>query len=210
MLLARDPASHVSLDLPWAVTALLKELRQAAADEAVRTLARRAANGADPNFLNDIVVGGHLKHCVELLEELRKTGVGEAVNTFAARAAEEVGVTNPSPLPELLWKLCEVGAEEATCTLAMRVANNLDVSPHDRRAIAALLKTLGRIGASQAVTALAERTANAGMFILFLESQPDQLASYRFGREPDGIPAYPWKWQEPTAREPTSCNKLKS
>ena len=203
MLLARDPASHASLDRPWAVTALLKELRQAAAYDAVRTLARRAAKGTDPNFLNDVVVGGHLEHCVELLKELRKTGVGEAVNTFAARAAEEVGVTNPRPLPELLWELYEVGAEEAACTLAMRVANDVDVSPHDRWAIAALLKTLERIGASQAATALADRAANAGLFILFLEFQSDKLANYRFGRELDGTPAHPWKWQEPTLREPS-------
>ena len=204
MLLARDPARHASLDRPWAVTALLKELRQSAADGAVRTLARRAASGTDPNFLNDVVVGGHLEYCVELLEELRKTGIGEAVNTFAARAAEEVGVTNPRPLLKLLWELYEAGAEEAACTLATRVANGVDVSPYDRWDIAALLKTLGSIGASQAVTVLAERAANAGMFILFLESQPDQLATYRSGREPDGIPAYPWKWQEPTAGEPES------
>ena len=41
------------------------------------------------------------------------------------------------------------------------------------------------------------RAADAGMFGLFLEARPDEAATYRFGREPDGTPSPPWTWSEP-------------
>ena len=53
-------------------------------------------------------------------------------------------------------------------------------------------------GASDAVTALAARAANAGKFDLFLKAYPGEASSYLFGREPDGTPSQSWKWQEPT------------
>jgi hypothetical protein len=63
--------------------------------------------------------------------------------------------------------------------------------------VAALLRALGEAGASDAVTALAARAANAGMFDFFLEILPDEASSYLSGREPDGAPSQCWKWQEP-------------
>src|SRR5262249_44950768 len=78
-LLARDPASHVSLDDPWSVAELLKELCEAGAGDAVATLLAR-----DPDShvsLDDP------RSVAGLLRELREGGARDAVQTLAARAA---------------------------------------------------------------------------------------------------------------------------
>jgi hypothetical protein len=68
------------------------------------------------------------------------------------------------------------------------------------RAVADLLAELTAAGASDAAVGLSRRAANAGMFDLFLEFRPEEASSYPFGREPDGTPSRPWKWQEPPGR----------
>jgi hypothetical protein len=77
-LLARDPARHASLDDPWAVAELLRELREAGAVEAVTALAARAAGHAsldDPRAV------------AELLQAMPPTGNRDALITLAGRAA---------------------------------------------------------------------------------------------------------------------------
>ena len=69
--------------------------------------------------------------------------------------------------------------------------------PGYQRAFARLLAALREAGAAEAVQALATRTADAGMFGLFLEVHSDEALRYRFGREPDGTPSAPWSWSEP-------------
>lgn len=59
-----------------------------------------------------------------------------------------------------------------------------------------MLIGLRMAGAEDAVRVLANRAANAGMFYALLRTYPDEAASYRYGREPDGTPAQPWRWQE--------------
>ena len=60
-------------------------------------------------------------------------------------------------------------------------------------------EALRAAGASDAVTALATRATNAGMFHLFLEVHPDEASSYIFGRGPDGAPSQSWNWLEPAS-----------
>jgi hypothetical protein len=43
------------------------------------------------------------------------------------------------------------------------------------------------------------------MFALFLEVQPDETPNYLFGREPDGTPSQPWRWEEPGPLGPWSA-----
>ena len=95
----------------------------------------------------------------------------------------------------LLWKLREAGASDAVTALADWAAGHASLD--DPGGVALLLRGLGEAGASDAVTALADRAANAGRFVLFLESHPDEASSYLSGREPDGAPSQSWKWQEP-------------
>jgi hypothetical protein len=66
---------------------------------------------------------------------------------------------------------------------------------NDPGAVARLLEALGAVGAGDAVTVLAARAANAGMFDLFLEACPGEAARYLSGREPDGAPSQSWTWQ---------------
>ena len=54
-------------------------------------------------------------------------------------------------------------------------------------------------GAHDAARTLATRVANAGIFDDVLEVCPDEASRYLFGREPDGTPSRPWKWQEPAS-----------
>jgi hypothetical protein len=69
--------------------------------------------------------------------------------------------------------------------------------PDRQWTVAWLLVALREAGAEAVVRTLAPRAADAGMFGLFLEAQPDEAAIYRFGREPDGTPSPPWTWSEP-------------
>jgi hypothetical protein len=55
--------------------------------------------------------------------------------------------------------------------------------------VAKLLEALRAAGAGDAVT-----------FDLFLEVCPGEASSYPVGREPDGTPSQPWRWQEPTGQ----------
>lgn len=113
--LARDPASQASLDKLGAVRALLRVLREAGADEAVTTLAGRAAARAgldDPEAV------------AWLLNELRAGGAEESVViTLAGRAAGQASLDDPEAVAELLHVLDAAGADEAVTTLAGRAAN---------------------------------------------------------------------------------------
>jgi len=91
----------------------------------------------------------------------------------------------------LLEELRAAGADDAVQTLLARDPAGqarLD-DPHD---VARLLTALRAAGADEAARALAARAADAGMFDL-----AEDRASYRFGREPDGAAAPPWRWAEP-------------
>jgi hypothetical protein len=67
----------------------------------------------------------------------------------------------------------------------------VSLDPDRPRAVARLLTALRAAGAGEAAQALAARAADMGMFDL----EKDR-AGYRFGREPDGTPAPPWRWAE--------------
>jgi hypothetical protein len=58
--------------------------------------------------------------------------------------------------------------------------------------VARLLKVLRAAGAGEAAQALAAQAADTG-----LSDLEKDRPGYRFGREPDGAPAPPWRWAEP-------------
>jgi hypothetical protein len=64
--------------------------------------------------------------------------------------------------------------------------------------VASLLDELREVGASEALTTLAIRAANAGVPGLFVEANPNEDTGYPFGRDIDGNPSEPWKWQQPS------------
>jgi hypothetical protein len=184
-------ARYASLDNPADAAWVLGKLREAGAGEAVAALLAR--DPAAHASLDDL--GG----VAWLLAELRAAGAGEAVAALLARdPAAHASLDDPRGIAELLWGLRAAGAGEAVAALLAR-----DPAAHasldNPESVAALLAELRAAGADQAVTALATRTADAGMFDLFLEACPDEAASHPFGREPDGTPSQPWKWQEPAS-----------
>ncbi len=199
--LAARMADQVSLDDPY-IAWLLKVLREAGASDAVTTLAARAADQVSLDDPHPVAM---------LLWALREAGAAAAIDTLLNRdPAAHVSLDDPSHVAHLLEVLREAGAKAAIHTLLDRdpaahvgLENPGDfwVSLDSSWGVPALLRELGKAGASDAVTALAKRAANAGMFNLFLKTQPNQAPSYSFGREPDGTPSQPWRWQEPTSRD---------
>ena len=188
---AARAAGRASLDDPGAVAVLLQELKlgEAGARDAVTCLLARDPAGQasldDPGAV------------ARLLRELRAAGAGDGVTALAARAAGRASLDDPGAVAVLLQelKLGEAGARDAvTCLLARDPAGQASLD--DPGAVARLLRELRAAGAGDAVTALAARAANAGMFGLFLEVRPDEASSYPFGREPDGAPSQTWRWQE--------------
>jgi uncharacterized protein YidB (DUF937 family) len=195
-LLDRDPAGQVDVGDPWEVARLLEELRAAGADDAVRALASRAVHGVSLDQPGIVV---------RLLEALRAAGLQDAVQALASRAAHGATLHDPQGVARLLDELRRTGADDAVQTLLARDPSRqmaIDASqpfrPDRQWGVARLLVALREAGAAQAaVQTLALRAADAGMFGLFLEARPDEAATYRFGRAPDGAPSPPWTWSEP-------------
>ena len=184
-LIARDPVGHASLDDPRGVACLLRELREAGADDAVHALGTRAVGHASLDDPEKIA---------ELLKELRAAGANDAVHALIARdPVGHASLDHPWAVAQLLGTLHETGASDSVTALITRVVGHASLD--DSGALAELLRALHVAGADDAVSALAIRGANAGMFDLFLEVHPDEVSSYWFGREPDGTPSQPWKWQ---------------
>jgi hypothetical protein len=184
ILLARDPAGRARLDDPGKVAWLLEELRAAGDGDVVRTLlARDPAGHARIDHPDDVA---------RLLRALRAAGAGQAVTSLAARAAAGASLEDPRGVAALLEELRAAGADEAVRILLARdPAGQVSLAPDQQRGVARLLAALRAAQAGQAARALAARAADAGMFDL-----TEDRARYRFGREPDGAPAPPWRWAE--------------
>ena len=211
--LAARAAGQVSLDDPEAVAVLLRALHEAGAGDAVAALLARDPAG-------QVSLDDGLWVVERLLRALREAGAGDAVAALAARVAGQVSLDDPEAVAVLLRALHEAGAGDAVAALrrpspcwvrALHEAGGDEavaallardpagqVSLDDPEDVARLLQELREAGAGDAVAA---RVANAGMLDRFLEVRPDEATSYRFGREPDGAPSQPWRWQEPT-RQP--------
>jgi hypothetical protein len=68
--------------------------------------------------------------------------------------------------------------------------------PSTTHGVATLLASLRAAGAEQQAAALTGRLSAAGMSGLFLEEQKDLAYQFRFGREANGDPAAPWRWED--------------
>jgi uncharacterized protein YidB (DUF937 family) len=185
--LADRAAGQASLDDSLGVAVLLRELRQAGAGDAVRTLLDR-----DPAARASL---DRLTGVAWLLGELREAGAGDAARTLGDQAAAQASLGNPYGVAELLRELRQAGAGDAVRTLLDRDPA-AQASLDDPGDVAELLRELRQAGAGDAARTLADRAANAGMFDLFLEVQPEEASNYLFGREPDGTPSQPWRWED--------------
>jgi hypothetical protein len=208
--LADRAAAHASLDDLGGGAELLQALGAVRADDAARTLAdrtglgdlgsvawRRAWREAD----DDNVARNRADRAATLVSSDVTQGIGWRVQALsgpagADRAATLVGLDDLGSVAVVLRALREAGADDAVRTLLDR-----DPAAHasldDPDSVAWLLRALSEAGADDAVRTLADRAANAGMFDLFLEVQPDGAPNYLFGRELDGTPSQPWRWEKP-------------
>jgi uncharacterized protein YidB (DUF937 family) len=190
--LASRAAADAPLENPWVVASLLQALHEAGADDAASTLAYRAA--ADAPLDNPGPVG-------RLLGTMRAMGARGAATTLAYRAAADAHLDSPEGVARLLRIIREMGAGDAVAALLAR-----DPASHarldDPGSVASLMRALREAGAGAAAAILANRVANAGMFDLFLRVCPGEASDYKFGREPDGTPSRPWRWQAPEQSAP--------
>jgi hypothetical protein len=184
VLLARDPAAHVTLDDPAAVFSLQEQLGQAGAHEQVMALAERIA--ADAPLDDPAAVA-------ELLGSLEKLGTHQQVTALAERAAADVPLDNPAAVAQLLDSLRAAGARQQFIALAER-AIVADAPLGDSFYVRLLMYSLREAGRHQQAATLAERLPAAGRFSLYLEMQ-GQEEWFRFGREADGRPSAPWGWE---------------
>jgi hypothetical protein len=198
LALADRAATQASLDDPWRLATLLEQLRKAGADGAARTLANRAAHVQldDPD------------EAAWLLREMRLARADDAIRTVLGRdPATHVSLEYPRGVAELLKELRTVGADDAIRTVLGRDPAT-HVSLTNPEGVARLEAELRLARAYSAARALANRAADAGMFEVFLHAYPDEADRYRFGREPDGTPAQPWRWNEPISPRNSPGNIL--
>ena len=94
-----------------------------------------------------------------------------------------------SRLTNLLHALDHNGAHRAARWAADQVAFD------DPRGVAGLLEELRKTGADVAVTALAARAADAGLFTISQRANPRWARQFTFGWEPGGAQSLPWSWQ---------------
>lgn len=182
-LLARNPAAHVAIGDPGHVADLLDSLRYAGAEQDAIALAERAAVHVS---LDDPY------SAASLLDSLQETGRREQVATLLARnPAAHTDLTNPHTVAGLLDSLRQVGAHEQAAALADRAAAHATLSAPD--SVAQLLENLQDAGASKQAALLISRLPAEGLFELFCKQGNNQVI-YRFGRQPNGMPAPHWDW----------------
>ena len=125
-LLARDPATRVSLDDPGGVADLLGSLWALGADEQAAALAGRAAAHAP---LDDPAAAA------SLLDSLREAGADEQAAALAARdPAAHVSLDDPAAAASLLDGLRRAGAHEQAAALAARAAAHVPLDNPDHEA----------------------------------------------------------------------------
>ena len=189
-VLAERVAADSSLDDPRGVTVLLEWLRQAGADEQIAALLARnpAARAAldDPDGVSVLLA--------VLLDGLWEAGADQQIAALLARnPAARAALGDPVGVTFLLESLLEAGAGEQAAALAARAAAHAALD--DPVGVASLLEWLLEAGAAEQAAALLARLPAVGMFGLFLE-QEDRTDQFRFGRDPDGVPAAPWDWDD--------------
>ena len=148
VLLARDPAAHVSLDDSQGIGYLLEALRKAGAGDAVAVLAARAAADASLKYPPGVA---------ELLGALQEADADDAAAELAARAAAHTDIDAPGDFALLVYALADVGpaAGDAASVLAVRAASDTSFGRPGR--VAELLDALAAIGADDAIDVLLAR-----------------------------------------------------
>jgi hypothetical protein len=156
------------------------------ADQRVIALLGSAVTYADLDDPSDIAF---------LLDVLREAGADGQVAALMDRdPAAHVALDNPYGVAWLLDVLREAGADGQVAALMDR-----DPAAHvaldNPYGVTRLLEELRETDADRQVTILIDRLPAGGQFSLFFK-QASHQERYRFGREPDGKPSFPWSWED--------------
>jgi hypothetical protein len=171
------------------VATLLGSLREAGAHEQVAALAARAAAEADLSNPSRVA---------ELLDTLQNTGAHEQATALLARdPAAHANLSDPTGVATLLDSLREAGAhEQAAALLARRPFLRAAEADRDRRNMRALRKAMQE--QNRLARALTLITWSGGsrekLLDILQERRPGDR--FHFGRESDGSPAPPWRWDD--------------
>ncbi|MFF8932281.1 hypothetical protein ACF1AO_34015 [Streptomyces longwoodensis] len=145
---AQWAVEHVALDSAYFVAMLLRELREAGADQQVGALAERAAAHTALDHPDAVAL---------LLWEMQEAGAHQQAAVLAKRAATHIALDSAGAVARLLQQLREAEAEQQDAVLAERAAAHAALS--DLEGVAMLLRELRMSGADQQVGVLAERAA---------------------------------------------------
>ncbi|AWW36352.1 hypothetical protein [Streptomyces cadmiisoli] len=220
-LLDRDPAAHVVLTDLYAVALLLEELQEFGAQAQVAALIEGTAADevvddvrAVVRLLEGLRQGGAQDHATALperaasclffgatytvgniLDRLREAGLQEQVAALLDwNPAAQVVLEHPHAVARLLDWLREGGMHEQVAALLDRNPGAQVALGHPQ-AVTKLLNALQGAGAHEQCTVLTERLPAAGQFDLFIDLGGNRQ-EFRFGREPDGMAAPSWTWDD--------------
>lgn len=219
-LLARDPANHATLDSPASIAALLEALRRVHAHEQVTALATRAAEhtAIDNRYDIDRLVKalrnvsadgqatilltraaehaalGNPASVASLMDALREAAADQQAAALLSRCpAAHTAIDNPYGVAWLLNSLRRTGAnQQIAALLARSPAANATLDNKD--GVKWLIRELKGERDEQAGE-LIDRLPAEGMFDIFCQEQPN-WGQYRYGREPGGLPAPSWNWND--------------
>ncbi|MGW2312832.1 hypothetical protein [Actinomadura luteofluorescens] len=168
---------------------LLITLRELHAEAQVVALADRAVAQVD---LADPSSVGHL------LDTLHRLEADEPIDRLMARdPATHADLTGPGPVATLLEGLHSVGAHaQIDRLLARDPGTHADLAKLGTYVnFPAILEKLRKVGAHEPAAELAERLPQVGRFDAYVRLG-DRADRFRYGREPDGTPAAPWRWDD--------------
>ncbi|MEV0663103.1 hypothetical protein ACIBI3_08250 [Actinomadura luteofluorescens] len=168
---------------------LLTTMRELKAATRFVTLADRAVARIDLADASSVA---------RLLDVLHRLKAGEQIDRLLARdPATHADLTSPGPVATLLESLHSAGAHaQIDRLLARDPGTHADLTEIGMFVnVPATLEKLRKVGAHESATELAERLPQVGRFGEYIKLG-DRADRFRYGREPDGTPAPPWRWDD--------------
>jgi len=122
-VLEQRPAEHADVEDAWKVAGLIRTLHGLGEEAAARELAFRAASGSSIGDAYDVA---------ELAEAMYNVGATAAMDELLKRAPERsVRLQDEYWVKHLLQTLLDIGARATAASLALRIAENLQINDLD-------------------------------------------------------------------------------
>jgi hypothetical protein len=128
-----------------------------------------------------------------LLYSLYRANTSTQAITLSSRAAAATPLNDPGAIATLLKTMWNAGDQEQVAVLLSR-SPATQASLTKSYDVSRLLEELQQVNAQEQVSMLMDRLPGEGLFEIWV--QEDHRERFRFGREADGRPAKPWKWDD--------------